>query len=156
MLQFADTSPNDSILDLYCGMGNFAIPVAKKVKRVLGIESQGSAIRSGRKNCAYNGISNLTFQKSDVSEGCKRLVENRQSFDTIICDPPRQGMPGIAPLLRKLCRKKLIYVSCDPATMCRDLAALQVEGFTVLKIQPLDMFPQTHHIETVTLLEKKI
>jgi 23S rRNA (uracil1939-C5)-methyltransferase len=80
---------------------------------------------------------------------------SNELFDTIVCDPPRQGMPGMAPDVSKLCRKRMVYISCDPATLCRDLVALQQEGFTVKKIQPVDMFPQTHHIETITLLEKR-
>ena len=154
VFEIGEMKPTDSILDLYCGMGNFSIPFAQTVKQVLGIESQGSAIRSGRRNCEFNGINNVAFIKSDVIQGCRRLADNKRQFDTIICDPPRQGIPGAATLLSNLCRKNLIYVSCDPATLCRDLAALLGEGFNVLNIQPLDMFPQTHHIETITLLEK--
>ena len=154
VLDYCEPYSSDKILDLYCGMGNFALPLSQKTAQVHGIESQGSAIRSGRYNSDYNQRSNITFEKSDVMTACKALVESNQLFDTIICDPPRQGMPNMALLLGRLCKRRVVYISCDPATLCRDLASLQQEGFNVKKIQPVDMFPQTHHIETITLLEK--
>ena len=154
VLECCAPSRRDKLLDLYCGMGNFALPLAKIAGHVHAVENQGSAIRSGRYNCECNGLSNVFFEKSDVTEACRKLVGSAEVFDTIVCDPPRQGMRGMAPLLARLCRKKVVYVSCDPATLCRDLASLQQQGFTVKKIQPVDMFPQTHHIETVTVLEK--
>ncbi len=154
VVKYCEPSPSDRLLDLYCGMGNFALPLAKKMAHVHGIESQGAAIRSGRYNCRYNGLSNILFEKSDVATACNKLAASGERFDTVVCDPPRQGMADMAPLLSHLSRKRLVYVSCDPATLCRDLASLQQEGFTVKTIQPLDMFPQTHHIETVTVLEK--
>ena len=154
VLEYCEPSPADRLLDLYCGMGNFALPLAKKAGWVHAVESQGAAIRSGRYNSDFNGLSNIRFEKADVAEACRKLVGSAERFDTIVCDPPRQGMSDMAPLLARLCRKRVVYVSCDPATLCRDLASLQEQGFTVEKIQPLDMFPQTHHIETVTVLEK--
>ena len=154
VLECCEPSPADRLLDLYCGMGNFAVPLAKKTGAVQAVESQGAAIRCGRYNSEFNGLSNLHFEKSEVMEACRKLVGSAERFDTIVCDPPRQGMINLAPLLARLCRKRLVYVSCDPATLCRDLASLLEQGFTVQKIQPLDMFPQTHHIETVTVLEK--
>lgn len=154
VVDWCEPSPSDRLLDLYCGMGNFALPLAKKTGHVHGIESQGAAIRSGRWNSEFNGLSNIRFEKSEVTEACRKLVRSGALFDTIVCDPPRQGMVNMAPLLARLCRKRVVYVSCDPATLCRDLASLLQQGFSVKKIQPVDMFPQTHHIETVTVLEK--
>ena len=156
VLECCEPSASDRLLDLYCGMGNFALPLAKMSGHVHAVESQGAAIRSGRYNSEFNGLSNIRFEKSDVTEACRKLAGSGERFDTIVCDPPRQGMMGMAPLLARLCRKRVIYVSCDPATLCRDLASLQQQGFTVKIIQPLDMFPQTHHIETVTVLEKSV
>jgi 23S rRNA (uracil1939-C5)-methyltransferase len=155
VLDFCEPSSSDKLLDLYCGMGNFALPLSQMTGQVYGIESQGSAIRSGRHNSDYNQRSNITFQKSEVMTACKTLAESNELFDTIVCDPPRQGMPNMASFLGRLCKRRVVYISCDPATLCRDLASLQQQGFTVKKIQPVDMFPQTHHIETITLLEKK-
>lgn len=142
------------VLDLFCGMGNFSLPLARRAAHVVGIESQGSAIRSARLNAARNNLDNLIFRQAAAVDGCRQLVEEAQSFSTIVCDPPRQGMPGLAALLGRLCKHRLVYVSCDPATLVRDCAELTVTGFRMVAVQPIDMFPQTHHIETVVLLEK--
>lgn len=153
-MEWVQPTPVMHILDLYCGMGNFSLKLAGSSGSVYGIESQGSAIRSARRNCVVNNILNAEFLRSDVKKGCEGLAAAAKTFDAIVCDPPRQGMPGMAPLLAHLCRRQLVYVSCDPATLCRDLAALLENGFMVRKIQPVDMFPQTRHLETVALLEK--
>jgi len=150
----SDPAPTDRILDLYCGMGNFALPLAQRAAHVMGIESQGSSIRSARFNASINTLTNITFEQADVPAACQDLADRGLSFDTIICDPPRQGIPGLASLLARLARRRLVYISCDPATLCRDLADLTENDFSICLIQPIDMFPQTHHIETVVLLEK--
>jgi 23S rRNA (uracil1939-C5)-methyltransferase len=142
------------VLDLFCGMGNFSLPLARRAAHVVGIENHGAAIRSARLNASRNNFENLTFRQATAVDGCRQLIEQAQSFDVIVCDPPRQGMPGLAALLGRLCNSRLIYVSCDPATLVRDCGELTAIGFRVTIIQPIDMFPQTHHIETVVLLEK--
>jgi len=152
VLKFCDCSSDDTVLDLFCGMGNFSIPLAQLSKNVLGIEGQGSAIRSARKNGAHANLNNVIFRKKPVHSTCKELIKEKKIFDSVVIDPPRQGIPDLAHDLALLTKKKLTYISCDPATLCRDLQNLLTEGFTISKIQPIDMFPQTHHIETVVLL----
>lgn len=152
---WADLSPSASVLDLFCGMGNFAIPLARQAGEVLGIEGQGSAIRSARRNSLAAGLANIEFRKQPIHPCCTELVAAGRSFDCLIIDPPRAGVPGLAPLLARLSREKIIYVSCDPATLCRDLAELIGQGLTVVAIQAVDMFPHTHHLETVVLLRQK-
>ncbi len=154
VLEFCQIEKTEKVLDLYCGMGNFSIPLAIGAKAVLGIEGQASAIRSARMNAAKAGLDNTRFLKSSAHEACIELAEKGEQFDCVLIDPPRQGAPGLAGHLAKITRKHLVYISCDPATLCRDLADLTDEGFAIGRIQPVDMFPQTHHIETVVLLEK--
>ena len=154
VLDFCQTTPETTVLDLFCGMGNFSIPLAWQSASLLGIEGQGSAIRCARKNSTRAGLTNTLFEKSPIHERCQTLVTEGRSFDCVVIDPPRQGAPGLAPRLAALTRKRLVYISCDPATLCRDLGELTRSGFTINRLQPLDMFPQTHHIETVALLEK--
>lgn len=154
VLEFCNVSQTETVLDLYCGMGNFCIPLAMAAKEVFGIEGQGSAIRSAKTNAANAGLTNTRFLKSPVHNACLKLAEEDHHFDCVVIDPPRQGAPELASQLAKITTKRLVYISCDPATLCRDLADLVNEGFTIRKIQPIDMFPQTHHIETVVLLEK--
>lgn len=154
VLNLCHIKPEHSVLDLYCGMGNFAIPVSTQAASVFGIEGQGSSIRCAKHNAAIAQAGNTTFKKQPVHIGCEALIEKGERFDCIIIDPPRQGAPELASQLSKLCTNRLVYISCDPATLCRDLKALTKEAFSIKMIQPLDMFPQTHHIETVVLLEK--
>jgi len=145
---------SETVLDLFCGMGNFSIPLARKARKLTGIEGQGSSIRSAKSNALGDGLTNTEFIKSPIHAACKTLQAQNARFDCVVADPPRQGIPGLATALVQLTRKKLIYISCDPATLCRDLAELVRNGFTIKTIQPVDMFPQTHHIETVVLLAK--
>lgn len=154
VLEFTQIEKTETVLDLYCGMGNFSIPFAMEAKEVFGIEGQGAAIRSAKNNAANCGLTNTRFLKSSVHDACIELAKKEAHFDCVLIDPPRQGAPGLASQLAKITSKRLVYISCDPATLCRDLADLSEQGFTICKLQPFDMFPQTHHIETVVLLEK--
>jgi 23S rRNA (uracil1939-C5)-methyltransferase len=154
VVDFCRPTKTETVLDLYCGMGNFSIPLAMGAREVFGIESQGSAIRCAKNNTANADLTNTRFLKSSADRACIELAVKGERFDCVLIDPPRQGAPGLAGHLAAITAKRLVYISCDPATLCRDLTDLTGEGFTIGKIQPIDMFPQTHHIETVVLLEK--
>ncbi|BHH82579.1 23S rRNA (uracil(1939)-C(5))-methyltransferase RlmD [Desulforhopalus sp. 52FAK] len=154
VIDFCALNSSDTVLDLYCGMGNFAIPLSSLAASVHGIEGQGASIRCAKENSASAGRTNTIFTKQPVHKGCDQLIAESATFDCVIIDPPRQGAPELAQQLSKLCKKTLVYISCDPATLCRDLKELTSKGFTIQKIQPIDMFPQTHHIETVVVLKK--
>jgi len=155
VLDLCNVTETETVLDLFCGMGNFSIPLARQAKKITGIEGQGSSIRSAITNAMNDGLTNTEFIKKPIHTACQQLLTQKTSFDCVIIDPPRQGVPGLGADLAALTKKRLVYVSCDPATLCRDLDALVKEGFIIKTIQPVDMFPQTHHIETVVLLEKK-
>jgi len=154
VLQYCDAKKSDRILDLFCGMGNFSIPLAFNCHLLLAVEAQRSAIRSAKKNAFAAGLENITFVQSNVFDHCQQLLNKREQFDIVIIDPPRQGVSGLAEIIASLTIKKIVYISCDPATLCRDLEELTTLGLFIKKIKPVDMFPQTHHIETVVLLEK--
>jgi 23S rRNA (uracil1939-C5)-methyltransferase len=156
VLDFCRPDAETTVLDLFCGMGNFSIPLGLQSASLLGIEGQGSAIRCARKNSKQASLTNTLFEKSPIHTRCRTLAAAGKIFDCVVIDPPRQGAPGLAPSLAALTRKRLVYVSCNPATLCRDLGELIQAGFAIKKLQPVDMFPQTHHIETVVLLEKEI
>ncbi|MGI9537229.1 MAG: RsmD family RNA methyltransferase, partial [Desulfocapsaceae bacterium] len=136
-------------------MGNFSVPLARQAKAVLGIEGQGSAIRSAKRNSEHNNLTNCTFIKSEVTSACRDLATRGETFAIVVCDPPRRGLTGLVDLAGSLARKRIVYISCDPATLCRDLQEFVGRGFLIGAIQPVDMFPQTHHLETVVVLEKK-
>jgi len=154
VLNYAAVKPGDTVLDLFCGMGNFSLPLAMQGAIVTGYEGQGAAVRSAILNAHRADCSSAQFHKMPVHLACDELAKTNRKFDTVVIDPPRQGGAELAARLWQLTRKKLIYVSCDPATLCRDLNDLSAQGFTLTSIQPIDMFPQTHHIETIALLQK--
>ncbi|MDH3996904.1 MAG: methyltransferase domain-containing protein [Desulfobulbaceae bacterium] len=148
--------PHKRILDLYCGYGNFSLPVAKSGSEVLGIDTQNAAIRSAQRNAKQNGIHNCRFEKKQVPAAVDSLLAAGRSFETIILDPPRQGAADIVSLLPKMNPDQIIYISCNPATLARDLTALIPGGYQISRLVPVDMFPQTHHLESVTLLKRSI
>ena len=153
LLNWAGISGNDQVLDLFCGMGNFSLPLCLVAGRVLGLDGQGSAIRSARRNARLAGRHNCQFEKIPVPAGVQKLVDRQDRFPLIIMDPPRQGAALIIPLLAALRPRQLIVISCDPATLARDLSSLAGHGFRVQRILPVDMFPQTHHLESISLLQ---
>jgi 23S rRNA (uracil1939-C5)-methyltransferase len=166
VLALARPGPRDRILDLYCGMGNFSLPLSLHSATVTGLDGQGSGIRSAKRNVTLNrrrfGESgneswslNCSFAKISVPDGVSQLIRSGRKFDLLVLDPPRQGAAAIVPDLPALGADRLVYISCDPATLTRDLTALVQAGYQVRHLQPVDMFPQTHHLETVTLMEKQ-
>ena len=154
VLQMLRDVPSRRILDLYCGYGNFSLPAAAIAEEVVGIDSQNSAIRSGRHNILLNGIANCRFIKGPVAEGVDALIAAGEKFDTVILDPPREGAAAVVSRLAEFEAGQIIYISCNPATLARDLALLSSRGYEPSRLTPLDMFPQTHHMESVTLLKR--
>ena len=142
-----------SILDLYCGMGNFSIPLALQGAAVTGIELNRKSISWAKRNAESAGVI-CSFFATDVDSSLRQLIQDRQQVNTIILDPPRRGIGKAAGLLAKLEAQQIIYISCDPATLARDVATICDQGYILRKLIPVDMFPQTHHIESVALLEK--
>jgi len=142
------------ILDLHCGMGNFALPLSFMAETVCGVDLQRSAIRAAEENARRASVGNCTFMRSSAEQGARKLALEGRKFDTIILDPPRQGCRELVPYLAALAARSMIYVSCDPATMVRDLLSLQESGYGIKEVHLFDMFPQTHHVETLVLLGK--
>lgn len=143
----------NDVLDLFCGNGNFSLPLADCVGSTLGLESYARSIELARDNACKNGIVNARFLCEDSSRGVTRLANEGRVFDLILLDPPRSGADAVVRNLNRLQPACLAYVSCDPPTLGRDLALLQKNGFRVELIQPVDMFPQTYHLESVTFLQ---
>jgi 23S rRNA (uracil1939-C5)-methyltransferase len=150
VLDFAGLIGNETVLDLYCGIGNFALPLAKKAKTVIGIESGYSAIEDAKRNAELNSIRNAEFIADDMQKGLKTLLQRKVQADIIVLDPPRAGAT-LKTLERALAflPRKIIYVSCNPATLARDLKFFHLFGFRLEQLQPVDMFPYTYHIECV-------
>jgi 23S rRNA (uracil1939-C5)-methyltransferase len=153
---FADLKGDEVVYDLYTGTGTIANFVAKKVKQVIGIEYIPAAIEDAKINSQINGIENTLFYAGDMKDMLNEdFIANHAAPDVIITDPPRAGMDEkVVEMLLKLEAPKIVYVSCNPATQARDVALLD-EKYTLEKIQPVDMFPQTYHVENVILLTLK-
>jgi len=153
VLEWATLSGEEKILDLFCGNGNFSIPLADRCASVLGLEEYPSSIADAVRNSEINKITNAEYRCTDAVEGLKELAEAEAMFDVVILDPPRTGAADIVRLIPSLKPGKILYVSCDPPTLARDVGILRKSGYDVVKSLPVDMFPQTYHIESVTLLE---
>ncbi len=141
-------------LDLFCGMGNFAIPLALRGASVTGIEHNQRSIHWAGRNAVEAGLTSCRFHIGDVEAQLRQMVKRRARFDIILLDPPRQGLGKAAALLPELAPRQIVAISCDPATQARDLGQIIAGGYHLRHITPVDMFPQTHHIESVALLER--
>jgi 23S rRNA (uracil1939-C5)-methyltransferase len=153
--QLACFQGNEQVLDLYCGNGNFSLPIAGEVAAVTGIEEYAGSIASAEANRFKNGIANTEFICADAVAGLKQLAASGRHFDTVILDPPRAGAAEAVSELCQLNPARIIYISCDPSTLARDCGLLADKGYHVRECVPVDMFPQTYHLESVTLLQKK-
>jgi 23S rRNA (uracil1939-C5)-methyltransferase len=145
---------SEQLLDLYCGNGNFSLPLAADVASVCGIEGNADSILAAKHNRELNNVANVEFFCDDVTSGVRRLVDQGRRYDTVLLDPPRSGAGNAVQDIVRVQPNKIIYVSCDPSTLARDCGLLSSCGYNIVKSVPVDMFPQTYHIESVTLLCK--
>lgn len=155
-LNFADIQPGERVFDLYCGVGTLSLYLTKKADHVVGVELVDVAIKNANQNAKENSVSNIEFVKGDMKDTFNAQFMDQYGYpDCIITDPPRSGMhPDVVKHLAELKVPKLIYVSCNPSTQARDLKELK-EVYNIEAIQPVDMFPQTYHIEAVAKLTAK-
>lgn len=153
---FADIRPGEIVYDLYCGVGTLSLYLSDNAKRIVGIELEEVTINNARKNAEENEVENVAFVEGDMKDVFTEVITQKYGDpDCLITDPPRSGMhPDVVSRLKELKVPKLVYVSCNSSTMARDLKELN-EVYDILEIQPVDMFPQTYHIETVANLRLK-
>ena len=154
-LAFADLKGKETVADVYCGTGTITLFLAQKAKQVYGIEIVAPAIRDAVRNARDNHIRNAQFILGDAVYKLPELIREGVRPGVIVLDPPRAGCGE--PVLQAIARSKptrVIYVSCNPATLARDLAYLEQYGYQTVKVQPVDMFPRTHHVESVALMTR--
>ena len=153
---FAELTGNETVYDLYCGTGSIGIFVSKKAKKIIGVELIADAVEDAKQNAALNNLTNTSFFAGDVIKVCNdEFFAAHGRPDVIITDPPRAGMHDkLVQKILDIAAPTVVYVSCNPATQARDLNRLS-EKYAVTKIQPVDMFPHTHHIENVVQLKLK-
>jgi 23S rRNA (uracil1939-C5)-methyltransferase len=149
-----DPVPGDSILDLFCGIGNFSLPLAIKCKHVTGVEGAEESVARARENAALNAIDNVTFYKADLISESANPEWQRQQFNKVLLDPPRSGAWELVRCLVKSDVNRIVYVSCNPVTLARDAACLVENGFKLSKAGVVDMFPHTNHVESIALFER--
>jgi 23S rRNA (uracil1939-C5)-methyltransferase len=148
-IEFSETTPQDVVLDAYCGVGTLALLAAGQSKKVIGVECVAEAIEDAKENAALNGIQNAEF----ICDTTENSLKGIEKADIVFLNPPRKGCEAEAiAALAKIRPKTIVYVSCDPETLARDLSLLSSAGYRAEAVQPLDMFPQTAHVETVVKL----
>lgn len=154
-VKYACLSGRETVLDLYCGTGTIALFLARHCKQVIGIEIVEPAIEDAKKNADYNGIANAEFLCGDAVEVMSPLYEKGISADAVVIDPPRAGCERrVLEVIMAMRPARVVYVSCNPASLARDLAVLEEGDYKTKEIQPVDMFPQTFHVECVALIVK--
>ena len=150
---FAGLSKDDRVVDLYCGIGTITQFMARKAAHVQGVEVVAAAIEDAKRNAARNGIVNVDFVCADAGEYAERIAAEGKRVDVVCVDPPRKGCDQkTLDAILTIDPKRIVYVSCDPSTLARDLRFLSEHGYGVEKVQPVDMFPWTYHIEVVIMM----
>lgn len=153
--EFAELTGEENVFDLYCGIGTISIFVADQAKNVFGVEIVPQAIENAKENAKLNGVENVEFICGSAEEIIPAKYQEGKTADVVFVDPPRKGCDmKLLETLKEMKAKKIVYISCNPATLARDLKYLTDNGYEIKKVQPVDMFPQTCHVENVVLLER--
>ena len=154
-LDFAELTGEETVVDLYCGAGTITLALAEKAKQVIGVEIVPEAVENATLNAARNGMDNVEFLCADAGQAARQLAQRGVAPDVLVVDPPRKGLDETArDAILKMLPPRIVYVSCDPATLARDVAELCGAGYVLERAQAFDLFPRTNHVETVVLLSK--
>ena len=151
----AEFKGHEKIIDAYSGVGTISLIVSNKVREVIGVEINNDGVIDAIKNAQNNNINNVHFHREDAGEFMVKLAARDEKIDAVIMNPPRAGSDET--FLSSMCSlnpEKIIYISCNPETLARDLDYLVGKGYKIMKIQPVDMFPQTSHVECVVGIQK--
>lgn len=153
--EYAGLTGTETLLDLYCGTGTIGLSMAKNAKKLIGVEIVPAAVENARRNAERNAIQNAEFLCADAAEAARILFERGEKPDVIVIDPPRKGCDSaLIATIAAMRPKRVVYVSCDPATLARDLKLFRESGYKTETVTPADMFPGTAHVETVVRLTK--
>ncbi|PMH43840.1 23S rRNA (uracil(1939)-C(5))-methyltransferase [Vibrio sp. 10N.286.49.B3] len=154
-IEWLNPQSDQRVLDLFCGLGNFSLPLAKLAKQVVGIEGVEAMVCKAKQNAQLNHFDNVEFYQANLEEALSDHAWADEKFDKVLLDPARAGASGIVEQLASLGAKSVVYVSCNPATLARDSLSLLEQGYQLKKLGMLDMFPHTSHLEAMALFEKK-
>jgi 23S rRNA (uracil1939-C5)-methyltransferase len=153
-LAWLDPQPEQRVLDLFCGLGNFTLPLAQKAAQVVGVEGSAEMVERARHNAAQAHLDNAHFYRADLSESFRHAPWFREGFDLILLDPPRTGAREAVQQLSHYGAAKVLYISCNPSALVADLPLLTAAGYRVTRFSIMDMFPHTAHVESMLLLER--
>jgi 23S rRNA (uracil1939-C5)-methyltransferase len=145
--------PDERVLDLFCGLGNFALPLAQRVREVVAVEGVDTMVQRATGNALSNDLQNVKFYRADLSQPLDKAAWLAEGFNAVLLDPPRDGAFEVVGKLKSLGAERLVYVSCNPATLARDTVELKRQGYRLKRAGILDMFPQTAHVEAMALFE---
>lgn len=151
LLELADLQAEQRVIELYCGAGNLSLPLAHRARELIGIEQDRIAIADAQVNAARAGLKNTRFVCASALTGVQDLLRSGVRSDVVVLDPPRAGAAEVIDAIPRLGAQKVLFVSCDPATLARDLRRLSTHGYHTRVLQPLDLFPHTYHVETIAL-----
>ena len=152
-LEYANLTGNETVIDAYCGIGTISLFLAKKAKQVYGVEIVAEAIKDAKENAKLNSINNVTFQTGPAEKVIPAWNKQGINADVIVVDPPRKGLANeLIETILSLQPKRVVYVSCNPSTLARDLRLLEDGGYKTLEVQSVDMFPQTMHVECIIMM----
>lgn len=154
-LAWLAVQPYERVLDLFCGLGNFALPLAREAREVVAVEGVDTMVARAQENAAANGLGNLHFYQADLSKALAEMPWAAGGFDAVLLDPPRDGAFEVVQQMERLGAQRVLYVSCNPATLARDAAELVRQGFRLVRAGLLDMFPQTAHAEAMALFVRR-
>lgn len=155
-LELLDAGPDERVLDLFCGLGNFTLPLARTVREVVGVEGDAGLVARAKENALRNGLENAQFFAADLTQDQRQTSWMRQGFDKLLLDPPRSGAIEVLQQLPLKQFKRIVYVSCHPGSLARDAGYLVNEqGFTLVSAGAMDMFPHTAHVESIAVFEKR-
>jgi len=154
-LELLAPTPADRVLELYCGDGNFTLPLGARAAKVLAVDREGKSLELLRRRAALAGMGNLTLVADEVERVVERLRKQGERFELALLDPPRTGAKGLMEALAFVVTRRIVYVSCDPATLSRDLGALHAQGLRLTALAMVDLFPQTYHLEAIAVLERR-
>jgi len=154
-VRMLDVQPEDRVLDLFCGLGNFTLPIARVARAVVGVEGSSELVRRARENAERNGLTNVTFHAADLAADLSQAPWWQGGFDKVLLDPPRSGAQETLSHLARLKIARIVYVSCNPSTLARDAGILVNEfGYKLEQAGVMDMFPHTAHVESIALFTR--
>ncbi|MDL0430543.1 23S rRNA (uracil(1939)-C(5))-methyltransferase RlmD [Marinobacter sp. TBZ242] len=153
-VEWLDVRPEERVLDLFCGLGNFTLPLARRAAQVVGVEGDDAMVVRGRENAELNGLSNVAFHGADLQADFTAQPWAAEGFDKILIDPPRSGAQEVCEYLTAFGAKRIVYVSCNPATLARDAGVMVRNGYRLVRSGVMDMFPHTTHVESMAMFER--